>query len=210
MNLQWRGGSHPQRPRRPLPHELRPDAGPRQAARVLRRRDAGGRPRRAQGAAAHGRRRRRRRARPAPRASRTPTSTSARARSRRSRRCVDGRGREPRRLRRRAHPAPGAQPREGARRAGDRPHRGDPRHLRRARPLRRGQAPGRARPARVQPRPHARPVDAPRAPRRRRGVGGIGTRGPGESQIETDRRLARDRIAALRRRLARRRLHPRR
>jgi GTPase len=32
---------------------------------------------------------------------------------------------------------------------------------------------------------------------------GIGTRGPGESQIETDRRLARDRIAALKRRLAR-------
>ena len=34
-----------------------------------------------------------------------------------------------------------------------------------------------------------------------RGVGGIGTRGPGESQIETDRRLARDRITALKRRL---------
>jgi GTPase len=33
--------------------------------------------------------------------------------------------------------------------------------------------------------------------------GGIGTRGPGESQIETDRRLARDRIAALKRRLRR-------
>jgi GTP-binding protein HflX len=32
--------------------------------------------------------------------------------------------------------------------------------------------------------------------------GGIGTRGPGESQIETDRRLARDRIAALKRKLA--------
>lgn len=31
---------------------------------------------------------------------------------------------------------------------------------------------------------------------------GIGTRGPGESQIETDRRLARDRITALRRRLS--------
>src|SRR3954454_25208114 len=31
--------------------------------------------------------------------------------------------------------------------------------------------------------------------------GGIGTRGPGESQIETDRRLARDRIAALKRRV---------
>src|SRR5918999_934037 len=33
--------------------------------------------------------------------------------------------------------------------------------------------------------------------------GGIGTRGPGESQIETDRRLARDRISAIRRRLER-------
>jgi GTPase len=33
--------------------------------------------------------------------------------------------------------------------------------------------------------------------------GGIGTRGPGESQIETDRRLAWDRIATLRRRLKR-------
>ena len=31
--------------------------------------------------------------------------------------------------------------------------------------------------------------------------GGIGTRGPGETQIETDRRLARDRIGTLRRRL---------
>ena len=40
--------------------------------------------------------------------------------------------------------------------------------------------------------------------------GGIGTRGPGESQIETDRRLARDRISALRRRLERRRAQPRR
>ncbi len=33
--------------------------------------------------------------------------------------------------------------------------------------------------------------------------GGIGTRGPGETQIETDRRLARERIANLRRRLER-------
>jgi GTP-binding protein HflX len=33
--------------------------------------------------------------------------------------------------------------------------------------------------------------------------GGIGTRGPGETQIETDRRLARDRISALKRRLSR-------
>ncbi len=32
--------------------------------------------------------------------------------------------------------------------------------------------------------------------------GGVGTRGPGETQIETDRRLARDRISALKRKLA--------
>ncbi len=37
--------------------------------------------------------------------------------------------------------------------------------------------------------------------------GGIGTRGPGETQIETDRRLARDRIAGLRRKLAHVRLN---
>lgn len=35
----------------------------------------------------------------------------------------------------------------------------------------------------------------------RLGVGGVGTRGPGETQIETDRRLARNRITALKRRL---------
>jgi GTP-binding protein HflX len=33
--------------------------------------------------------------------------------------------------------------------------------------------------------------------------GGVGTRGPGETQIETDRRLARDRISALKRKLER-------
>ncbi|MCX6385583.1 MAG: GTPase HflX [Solirubrobacterales bacterium] len=37
--------------------------------------------------------------------------------------------------------------------------------------------------------------------------GGIGTRGPGESQIETDRRLARDRISALKRKLSHVRSH---
>ncbi len=39
--------------------------------------------------------------------------------------------------------------------------------------------------------------------------GGVGTRGPGESQLETDRRLARDRVALLRRRLERVRAHRR-
>ena len=53
----------------------------------------------------------------------------------------------------------------GARR---RPHAADPRHLRAARRQRRGQAPGRARAARVQPAAHARDVAAPRAARRRR------------------------------------------
>jgi GTP-binding protein HflX len=37
--------------------------------------------------------------------------------------------------------------------------------------------------------------------------GGVGTRGPGESQLETDRRLARDRVALLKRRLKRVRAH---
>ena len=79
----------------------------------------------------------------------------------------EGGRRQPGRGRRRAAAAPGAQPRGGARRAGDRPHGDHPRHLRRPRALRRGQAPGGAGPARVQPRAHARAVDAPRAPRRR-------------------------------------------
>jgi GTP-binding protein HflX len=37
--------------------------------------------------------------------------------------------------------------------------------------------------------------------------GGVGTRGPGESQLETDRRLARDRVSLLKRRLKRVRAH---
>ena len=85
---------------------------------------------------------------------------------RRDQGAAEGRGRQPRRRRRRAHAAPAAQPRGRARPAGARPHRRDPRHLRRPRPLGRGQAPGRARPAGVQHGPHARPVDAPRASRR--------------------------------------------
>ena len=40
--------------------------------------------------------------------------------------------------------------------------------------------------------------------------GGVGTRGPGETQIETDRRLARDRISALKRRLAHVQVEPQR
>jgi len=71
-------------------------------------------------------------------------------------------------------------------------------HLRLPRRHRRGQAAGGARAARVQPRPHARTVEPPRAARRRASA----REAPGETQIETDRRLAREtRIATLRRRL---------
>ena len=77
------------------------------------------------------------------------------------------RRREPAR-RRRARSGAAALPRGRARRARDRPHAADPRHLRPARRQRRGEAPGRARAARVQPAAHARHVAAPRAPRRRR------------------------------------------
>ena len=85
--------------------------------------------------------------------------------------------------------------------AGRRPHGDDPRHLRR----------------RTRTRPRASSRSSSRSSsttspacaacgrhlERLGGVssGGFATRGPGESQIETDRRLARDRIAALRRRL---------
>ena len=78
-----------------------------------------------------------------------------------------GRRREPAR-RRRARPGAAALPRGHARRARDRPHAADPRHLRPARRQRRGEAPGRARAARVQPAADARDVAAPRAARRRR------------------------------------------
>ena len=61
-----------------------------------------------------------------------------------------------------------AAPRGRALDAGRRPHAADPRHLRPARRQRRGQAPGRARAARLQPPAHAGHVAAPRAARRRR------------------------------------------
>ena len=122
--------------------------------------------RRAARAAAHGGRGRRRRADPAAR----PSASQHLSRPRQARR-AQGRagllGRQSGGLRRRALTAPGAQPRGGARPPGDRPHGDHPRHLRLPCPHGRGQAPGRARAARVQPGPDAGPVDAPRAARRR-------------------------------------------
>ncbi len=69
-------------------------------------------------------------------------------------------------------------------------------------PERRGQAPGRARAARVQPAAHARHVEGPRAARR-----GRRHEGPGRDALETDRRLARDRVVAAAPRLKRVRAH---
>ena len=70
--------------------------------------------------------------------------------------------------RRRARPGPAAAAGEPPRGARRRPDAADPRHLRPARAQRRGQAPGRARAAGVQPAADARHVAAPRAARRRR------------------------------------------
>ena len=123
-------------------------------------------PGRAQGAAANGGCGDRGRDGPgAPRARSRPLLRSREAG--RAARADQPKRRQPGRLRRRARAPPGAQPRAGARSAGDRPYRDHPRRLRRPRPLGGGQAPGRARPAPVQPRPHARAVDPPRATRRR-------------------------------------------
>ena len=65
---------------------------------------------------------------------------------------------------RRAAAPPGGPPED----PGGRPHRGDPRHLRPARPHGRGQAAGRAGAARVLVLAPGGPVAAPGAPRRRR------------------------------------------
>ena len=108
-------------------------------------------------------------------------------------------------LRRRADPRPAA-PAGGDRQGqGHRPDGADPRHLRPARAEQGGQGPGRAGPAAVPAAAAARlgrvAVPAGRRPGRP-GGGGIGTRGPGETKIETDRRRIRTRIAKLRREIA--------
>ena len=88
-------------------------------------------------------------------------------RARRDRRTPRGRHRH-RRLRARPFAEEGAGGRR--RRQGHRPHRADPRHLRAARHLPRGQGPGRAGPARIPPSPPARlgRVDVPAGGRARR------------------------------------------
>ena len=101
------------------------------------------------------------------------------------------------RLRRRAERPPGAQPRAGDRPARRRPHDRDPRHLRHH--------------AAHAPRASCRsswpssnttsPACAGCGPTSSASAAASARGGPGETQIETDRRLARDRIAALRRRL---------
>ena len=192
----WMSAANPPRPDRGNPLRGR-GAGVENRRAAARARDRGParfpgrrrRARRAEGAPAHRRRRDGRRAGPGPRAP-GPRSLPGTGQAGRAEVGDRAQRRQPGRLRRRARPAPGAEPRGGARRAGDRSHGGDPRHLRRPRAQRGGKAPGRAGAARVQPRAHARPVDPSRAAGRRDRYPR-----PGETQIETDRRLARDRIA---------------
>ena len=105
--------------------------------------------------------------RPASAASR-PADVHRQGEARRAEDRLQGGGRGSPARRRRALPVAAAGAREPAPGARRRPRRADPRHLRAARGERRGQAPGRARAARVQPSAHARHVAAPRAPRRRR------------------------------------------
>ncbi len=62
---------------------------------------------------------------------------------------------------------PAAQPREGLRRQGHRPHRADPRDLRPPRAHARGRAAGRARPSRLPEEPARALLDPSRAPARR-------------------------------------------
>jgi GTP-binding protein HflX len=90
-------------------------------------------------------------------------------------------------------PIAGTQPGTCARLPRDRPHRADPRHLRPARALARGQVAGRT--GAAAPHGHApgARLDPPGTPARR----AIGLRGPGETQLETDRRLLRERVRML-------------
>ena len=140
-----------------------PQGTPARAAHLGRA--GGARPVRTGRAAAHRRRGRGRRDDPAAPVAR-PRPLLRQGQAGRAQAGDQGQRRQPGGGGRRAGTAPGAQPRGGHRHAGDRPHRGDPGHLRRPRRLGRGQAAGRAGPARVQHGPHAGAVDPPRAPRR--------------------------------------------
>ena len=142
-------------------------AGHRHRIARARRRRAGGPPARAGRAAAHRRGRGRRDARAAPRApaaAHLPGHRQA-GRAEGPRRAAEARPRGGRGVALARTAALAGGPAEDARRG---PHRRDPRHLRPARPLGRGQAAGGAGPARVLLRPPGGPLAAPGAPRRRR------------------------------------------
>ena len=146
---------HPHRALGPGAHRPRRRDVPR-----LRRRDDRRQPRRARRADRH---RRRRRGRPAwCSAATTPTTrgSSARARPQELHELCLEVDADTVVFDNELSPGPAVQPGEAARPHGDRPHRGDPRHLRPERPHARGQGPGRAGPAALPP--------APPAPRRRR------------------------------------------
>ena len=102
-------------------------------------------------------------------------------------------------LRRRADARPSsARSRTALEHPRRRPHRGHPRHLRRATRTRR-RASSRSSSRSWSTTSSACAACGSTSSEQYRA--GVGTRGPGETQLETDRRLARDRIALLRRRL---------
>ena len=90
-----------------------------------------------------------------------------------------------------------AQPRTSPANPRARPYQPDPRYLCATRPEPRGQAASRTGPIAAFGDPPGPRLDPPE-----RQKGGIGLRGPGETQLETDRRLIGDRVKALRARLA--------
>jgi hypothetical protein len=102
-------------------------------------------------------------------------------------------GRERDRLRRRALAAAGAHLEGALGHRRRRPHRDHPRHLRRHA----GSAEGKLQVELAQLEYNLARMRGLWSHLERLG-GGVGTRGPGETQIETDRRLARNRIAVLR------------
>ena len=103
----------------------------------------------------------------------TTPGSSARARPRSCKRALPRGRRRHGRVRQRAQPGAAVQPREAARPHGDRPHRGDPRHLRPERAHARGQGAGRAGAAALPAAPPAarqRRQPVPAARRRRHPV----------------------------------------
>ena len=164
-----------------------------------------GGPRRARAARRHRRRGAGRDRAAAPRPSRPRAPTSARARRRSSREMAEALDVDVVIFDDELSPAQQRNLEKLFKRRRRRPRRADPRHLRPARGEPGGHGAGRARAA---PLPPAAPAGSGHRRCRQQGVG-IGTRGPGETQLEVDRRRIQRRITKLERDLDAARPHPR-